>query len=116
MQEKRRFQRVQLDVPTELHQGSTSWQVQLIDISLNGIAVSRPDNWDADYSHPFSFILSLPEGDPLELFAHVVHIESVSLGFQLEALQPEQLAPLSQLLASKLDSARLNEEIALLDS
>jgi hypothetical protein len=98
MEEQRRFTRVQLEAPIELHQGTASWQVQLVNISLNGIAVSQPDPWDGDYSHPFSFKIELPQGGELEVFGHLIHVAAGTLGFQLEHLEPEQMAPLAQLL------------------
>ncbi len=116
MEEQRRFTRVQLDAATELHQGGASWQVQLIDISLNGIAVTQPEDWDADYSHPFSFRIGLPDGGELEVFAHLVHIDTGTLGFQLEHLELEQRAPLAQLLASKLEHGTLQDEMRLLEA
>jgi hypothetical protein len=115
MEEQRRFTRVQLDAPTEMHQGAASWQVQLIDISLNGIAVAQPEPWDGDYSHPFSFKIGLPQDGELEVFGHLVHAAAGTLGFQLEHLEPEQMEPLVQLLASKMDQTSIKDEIALLD-
>jgi hypothetical protein len=116
MEEQRRFTRVSLQAPTEMHQGAASWSVQMIDISLNGIAVTQPEDWDADYSQLFSFNITLPDSGELEIFAHLIHVESGTLGFQLENLQPEQRAPLAQLLASKMEQTLLNNEIDLLDS
>ena len=116
MEEQRRFTRVQLEAPTELHQGTASWQVQLINISLNGIAVSQPDPWDGDYSHPFSFKIELPQGGELEVFGHLIHVAEGTLGFQLEHLEPEQMAPLVQLLASKLAESILNDEVKKLET
>lgn len=116
MENKRHFTRVQLDVPTELHQGGVSWQVRLIDISLNGIAVSQPDPWDGDYSHPFSFRIELPQGGELEVFGHLIHVAEGTLGFQLEHLEPEQMAPLVQLLGSKLVESILNDEVKKLET
>ncbi len=114
--DRRRFTRVTLDIPTEVHQGGSVWQVELIHISLNGIAVTQPEDWDADYSHPFNFILQLDDGGTFEVFAHLIHIEAGTLGFQLEHLGVEQIAPLAKLLARTLNDDELVEaELRRLD-
>jgi hypothetical protein len=110
-QNRRRFTRVALDIPTEMHQGGVVWQVQLIDVSLNGIAVVQPENWDADYSHPFGFILQLADASRFEVYAHLMHVEADTLGFQLEHLGAEQIAPLARLLAQKLDASLIEQEL-----
>ncbi|MCZ6830655.1 MAG: PilZ domain-containing protein [Gammaproteobacteria bacterium] len=112
-QERRRFTRVVLRVPTVLHQGGISWDVELLNISLNGFAVSQPGNWDADYSHPFNIALQLDDGS-LELFAYLIHVEQQALGFQMENLSADQLAMLAKLLAHDLDDSVLSEELARL--
>ena len=108
---RRRFSRINMVVAAELHQGGVVWDVQLIDISLNGIAVTQPADWDAEYSHPFNVVMHLDDGETLELFAHLIHVEAGSLGFQMEHLGDEQVAPLAKLLASKLDAEVITQEI-----
>ena len=52
--DKRRFTRVALDVPVDIHQGGSVWHQRLIDISLTGVATDQPDVWDAQYNEPFT--------------------------------------------------------------
>ena len=113
-QERRHFTRAVLRVPTTLHQGGISWDVELLNISLNGFALSQPEDWDADYSHPFNIALQLDEGN-LELFAYLIHLEQKTLGFQMEHLSADQIAMLAKLLSSQLDDTVLSEELALLE-
>jgi hypothetical protein len=109
--ERRLFSRANLDVVTELHQGGVQWEVELINVSLNGIAVTQPEDWDADYSQPFSFVLRLGGDNNLEVYAHLIHIEAATLGFQLEHLGDEQLALLTKLLAMKLEQEKIESEV-----
>ena len=113
-QERRRFTRVALRAPTQLHQGGVSWDVELLNISLNGFAVSQPENWDAEYSHPFNIVLQLDHGS-LELFAYLIQVEQKTLEFQMENLSADQLAPLARLLACELDESAFSEELARLE-
>ena len=90
-------------------------EVGLIDVSLNGIAVTQPEDWDADYSHPFDFILHLSDGSTFEMYAHLIHVEAGTLGFQLEHLGAEQIAPLAKLLDQEMDSELIEAELKRLD-
>ena len=113
--ERRRFSRASLDVHTQVHQGGVVWEAELLDVSLNGIAVTQPDDWDADYSHPFNFILRLADGSNFEVYAHLIHIEAGTLGFQLEHLGDDQLAQLTKLLAQKQEQQTLEAELKRFD-
>ena len=114
-QERRRFSRVAEAARTELHQGGVAWEVTLIDIGLNGLAVTQPEDWDADYSHPFNVIIHLDDGTRFECYAHLVHIEKGTLGFQMEHLGAEQIAPLARLLSKKLEDEVLQKELGHFD-
>jgi hypothetical protein len=114
-QERRRFSRIPVDMPAELHQGGAVWNVRLRSIGLNGFVVTQPAQWDADYSHPFSLNIRLNHDTPFEAFGHLVHIDHSDLGFQLEHLGAEQIAPLARLLAGHLDEQTLAEELQRLD-
>ena len=114
-QERRHFTRVEQAARTELHQGGAAWEVTLIDISLNGLAVTQPEEWDADYTHPFNFIIQLEDGTRFEAYAHLIHIENGTLGFQMEHLGDEQLAPLARLLSQKVEPDVIEEELDQLE-
>jgi hypothetical protein len=112
---RRRVTRAISDVPMQLLQGGAVWSVKLVDVSLNGLSVTQPEDWDADYSHPFNFILHLKDGSTFEAHAHLIHVASGILGFQMEHLGPEQLAPLAKLLAQKLGDEVIEAELRVMN-
>lgn len=57
--ERRRFQRIDFDAPTELRQGVKRWPAKLLDLSLKGLLIERPANWDADLTQDFDAIIHL---------------------------------------------------------
>ena len=81
--EQRRFTRVALDLPVQVHQGGDMWQQRLIDISLSGVATDQPDLWDAQYNEPFTLIIEIAEGTDLELHAYLQHVENGRAGKSL---------------------------------
>ena len=51
--ERRRFHRIAFDAATEIAQDERRWNVELQDISLKGLLVERPSNWNGDPDQPF---------------------------------------------------------------
>jgi hypothetical protein len=98
----------------EVRQGESVWNLELIDLSLTGLAVTEPDDLDADYSNPFFFNLELEPDSSLEFHARIVHMDPGHIGFDMGHLEEDQLTPLAKLLAARLDASVIKEELALL--
>lgn len=118
--EQRRFTRVALDLPVDVHQGGSVWRQRLIDVSLNGAATDQPDVWDAQYNEPFTLIIhtSGQRGDEeqqLELHAYLQHVEAGRLGFTVQHVDRENIEPLRELLEAHMDIATLEEELGRLE-
>ena len=114
--EQRRFTRVALDLPVEVHQGGSVWQQRLIDLSLAGAATDQPDVWDAQYNEPFTLIIHIDETRRLELYAYLQHVEAERLGFTVQHVDRENIAPLRDLLAAHIeDISVLDEEMGRLE-
>jgi hypothetical protein len=113
-QERRAFTRLTINAPVEVRQGESVWNLELIDLSLTGLAVTEPDDLDADYSNPFFFNLALEPNSSLEFHARIVHMDPGHIGFDMGHLEEEQLTPLAKLLAARLDASVIEEELALL--
>jgi hypothetical protein len=115
--EQRRFTRVALDLPVEVHQGGSVWQQRLIDLSLAGAATDQPDVWDAQYNEPFTLIIHIDETRRLELYAYLQHVEAERLGFTVQHVDRENIAPLRDLLAAHIgDISVLDEEMSRLEN
>ncbi|MDD2050697.1 PilZ domain-containing protein [Pseudomonas putida] len=80
-QERRRFQRVAFDSPTELRQGDRRWPVELIDLSLKGLLIKCPEPWDPDLTQDFEALVHLGEQVTLWMQVELRHEEGNRLGF-----------------------------------
>ncbi len=109
--EKRRFTRVELALPVEVHQGGSVWHQKLIDISVTGVATDQPDVWDAQYNEPFTLIIKLDDDQSLELHAYLQHVEADRLGFSVEHVDAENIEPLREVLEAHMDITTLEEEL-----
>jgi hypothetical protein len=113
--ERRAFTRLAIRAPVNVRQGDSVWDLELIDLSLTGLAVIEPEEFLADYAHPFSFKLALAPNDPIELQGSLVHMEPGCIGFDIGQLDKAQLTPLSQLLAERIGADLIEEELKLLE-
>ena len=114
--ERRRFTRVNIDLPAEVHQGGSVWKQRLIDLSLGGAATDQPDVWDAQYNEPFTLIIHISDDQQLELHAYLQQVENGRLGFTVQHVDRENIEPLRDLLAQHIDDiAILEEEMGRLD-
>ena len=114
--EQRRFTRINVDLPVEVHQGGSVWNQRLIDLSLAGVATDQPDLWDAQYNEPFTLIILPENGDKIELHAYLQHVENGRLGFSVQHVDRENIEPLLALMQAHLaDPASLEADLALLD-
>lgn len=112
--EKRRYTRVELALEVEVHQGGSVWHQRLIDISLTGVATDQPKEWDALYNEPFTLIIKLEEDSKLELHAYLQHVEAGRLGFAVQHVDRENMAPLLEVLQAHMDIGTLDEELSQL--
>ena len=114
--ERRRFTRVNIDLPAEVHQGGSVWKQRLIDLSLGGAATDQPDVWDAQYNEPFTLIIHVTDDQQLELHAYLQQVENGRLGFTVQHVDRENIEPLRDLLAQHIgDIAILEEEMSRLE-
>lgn len=112
--EQRRFTRVELALPVQVHQGGSVWHQRVIDISLNGIATDQPDVWDAQYNEPFTLIINLDDDKILELHAYLQHVEANRLGFSMQHVDRENIDALRAVLEAHMDMETLEEELSQL--
>jgi len=114
--DRRKFTRVALDIPVDVHQGGSVWHQRLIDISLSGVATDQPDIWDAQYNEPFTLIIHLEDTENLELHAYLQHVESGRLGFAVQHVDKTNTEPLRMLLETHIGNYELlAEELSRLE-
>jgi hypothetical protein len=114
--DRRKFTRVALDIPVDVHQGGSVWHQRLIDISLSGVATDQPDIWDAQYNEPFTLIIHLEDTENLELHAYLQHVESGRLGFAVQHVDKTNIEPLRMLLEARIGNYELlAEELSRLE-
>ncbi|MGB9089966.1 MAG: PilZ domain-containing protein [Pseudomonas farsensis] len=111
--ERRRFQRIDFDAPTELRQGDRRWQVNLLDVSLKGLLVERPARWDADLSQDFEAVIHLSDKrSEVRMQVELRHEEPERLGFFCLHIDVDSMTHLHRLVELNLaDSIEMMREL-----
>ncbi|MHC6227513.1 PilZ domain-containing protein [Pseudomonas sp. X10] len=110
--ERRRFQRIAFDAPTELRQGDRRWPVKLLDLSLKGMLIERPEPWDADLTQDFEAIIHLSPQARLQMQVELRHEEPGKLGFSCLHIDLDSMSHLHRLVELNLaDSTEMMREL-----
>ncbi|WP_417788094.1 PilZ domain-containing protein [Stutzerimonas xanthomarina] len=113
--DRRRFQRFEFDAETELRQGQRRWPVQLHDLSLRGLLVHRPADWDADPAQPFEARIRLADDAEVRMEVEMTHGEGELVGMVCRHIDVDSISHLRRLVELNLgDEALLERELAAL--
>jgi len=110
--ERRHFTRVPFDATVTISRASDSWQAQLLDISLNGILLSLPENWPGQKDQEFQITLELDSDVIISVNGKVTHIEAGHSGFTFENMELDSASHLKRLLLFNLgDQSLIDREL-----
>jgi hypothetical protein len=113
--ERRRFKRVAFDARTELSQGESTWPVTLIDLSLKGLLIERPDPWLGNAQQDFLVDIHLSEDVDIIMDVQLAHDDHGQLGFVCLHISLESIERLRRLIELNLaDKAELERELGAL--
>ncbi|WP_295473212.1 PilZ domain-containing protein [uncultured Pseudomonas sp.] len=113
--DRRRFKRIAFDARTELQQGHVTWEVQLLDLSLKGLLIERPEPWEGDPTQPFVVDIHLSTDACVRMDVRQTHDNQHHLGFECLHIGLESISHLKRLVELNLaDSKELDRELAAL--
>ncbi|MBK1852794.1 PilZ domain-containing protein [Marinobacter sp. 1-4A] len=114
--EKRKFHRISFDAPCELHAIESVWTTEVLDISLKGVLVKRPEGWDVPLNQPCEVVIHLDgEQVGIVMAVELKHIESQRLGFKCQYIDLESATHLKRLVELNLgDQVLLEREFTRL--
>jgi len=112
--EKRRFHRIQFDAPCELHCQDGLWATEVLDVSLKGVLVRRPDGWRAPLKQPCEVVIHLDDHRTgIVMAVELRHVEAHRLGFKCQYIDLDSASHLKRLVELNLgDQALLDREFA----
>ena len=113
--ERRRFQRIAFDAPTEIVQGERRWTVELHDVSLKGLLIKRPAAWNGDPNQPFEANIQLADDTRVRMEVVLTRTQDDLLGFVCRHIDLDSISHLRRLVELNLgDESLLERELAAL--
>ena len=113
--DRRRFKRIAFDARTELSQGEYIWPVKLIDLSLKGLLIEKPEPWLGNREWHFLVDIHLNEDVAIKMDVQLTHDDHGQLGFVCKHISLESIERLRRLVELNLgDSQELERELGAL--
>lgn len=113
--ERRRFQRIDFDAYTEIVQGERRWRVRLHDLSLKGLLVHRPEDWNPLPDVPLLAGVRLSDDATVLMEVELSREQDDLLGFNCLHIDIESITHLRRLVELNLgDMDLLERELAAL--
>jgi len=116
--EKRRFNRIPFDAKAHINtdDGDLFLNCQVWDISLKGLLIEKPGQWQTKMHQACHVDLLLEEGEIIiHMIAMVAHIAEDSIGFECEQIDLDSITHLKRLVELNLgDDAILHRELSAL--
>ena len=113
---QRRFNRVPVEGGVRLFSGSQMWNTRLIDLSLSGVMVERPENWDGSIGARYRLDLRLEGGVLIGMGVELARIEEdTGLGFSCIKIDLGSFSQLKRLIELNLGNHQtLQHELSAL--
>ncbi|XMB49679.1 PilZ domain-containing protein [Pseudomonas fluorescens] len=113
--ERRRFRRIAFDATAELRQNGSEWRVNLVDLSLKGLLVKRPEGWKGNKALPFDVDIRLDPKAHIKMQARLTHEDPGQLGFVCKYIDLDSISHLRKFVELNLgDEQELERELGAL--
>ncbi|GGO73734.1 PilZ domain-containing protein [Bowmanella pacifica] len=115
---RRKFTRIVFSAPCELRQGQRQWQCGLLDISLKGVLIECPADFDADLKQSILLVVSLPGmTSSIMLDGQIKHADNKQIGIKINMIDIDSASNLRRLIELNVgDDSLLKRELEALVS
>ena len=113
--ERRRFHRFAFEGTVRLYSGTAMWETKLVDISLKGVLIERPADWNGKVGGSYRMDLRINHSVIISMGVTTAHIMPHRLGFKWEKIDLDSFSQLKRLVELNLgDPEILNRELSAL--
>ncbi len=117
-QDRRRFSRIPFDAVAHINteDGDEFLNCTVLDISLKGLLIIKPGQWQARLGQACVVDLLLQQGEVvIEMHATVAHVDDDSIGFESREIDLDSITHLKRLMELNLgDEGLLHRELSAL--
>lgn len=112
--DKRHFTRIVMDGEVELDCNGSRWRSVLLDVSLKGALVSRPDGFQLDTGNTCSLTIFLAQCEvTISMAVTLTHSDERHLGFRCDHIDLDSISHLRRIVELNVgDEAELERELS----
>lgn len=103
-EQRRSFNRIQFDADTLVTQGTSSWPVELIDLSLNGILFKQPENQAIQQNQPVQIRITLADNSHIDMETQLIYSKGDHVGCKCVHIDLDSITQLKRLIELNLGS------------
>ena len=108
--DRRRFQRIWFDAPVSIEGTSRDVTTTLVDISLNGVLLVKPDNWSGRTGDSVRLDIRLGDGRTnIHMKVQIAHQGPETIGLRCKEIDLESVSHLKRLVELNLGDQQLLE-------
>jgi len=108
--DRRRFQRIWFDAPVSIEGSGSCVTTSLVDISLNGVLLVKPDDWAGRTGDSVRLDIRLGDGRTnIQMKVQITHQGPETIGLQCEEIDLESVSHLKRLVELNLGDQKLLE-------
>lgn len=113
--DRRRFRRFPIAGSVRLYSGTAMWSTELIDLSLRGVLVAIPEQWNGQPGSRFRLDVRLEGGLMIGMGVELVRIKTDALAFSCQKIDLDSFSRLKRFVELNVGSTEvLNRELAVL--
>jgi hypothetical protein len=113
---RRRFQRFRMEGIARLYSAGAMWETGLVDVSLRGVMVTRPDGWDGAVGNRYRLDVRIEGGVMLGMAVELARVVDVRLAFAWTRVDLDSFIRLKRLVELNLGNSELfTQELASID-
>lgn len=114
--DRRRHARVRFQANARLSGDTVYWPCQLIDVSVKGALLTRPEGWHGNAGDRTLLEITLGDGPPVEMDVNLVRVEDDRVACDWDMFDVRGLMQLRRMLEHQLgDPERVAREFEILE-
>ncbi len=110
--DRRQFNRFPLEANVRLFSGQACWETTLLDLSMRGVLLERPANWDGKPGERYRVEIALPNQNRLGMAITIAHVRERQIGAHCDRIDFDSFSKLKRIVELNLgDPALLSREL-----
>ncbi len=110
-EDRRQFTRVEFEAVVKLSQDGRSYDTELMDVSLNGVLVKTPSEYEIRSDQSCDISIRLSSDCVINMECTLVHSSSTYLGLHCTSIDMDSMVYLRRLIEINMDDPQASERV-----